>query len=123
MEKKKKEYKNSKYKKEEVIEAVIDLRLKQNKSITTIIEVLKEDYGYKTTQCYQYIKWAQEKVAEAYSEKHLKLIEDAIGQMESRMEGVTNDRVWLEYQKELNKLRGLYEEKINVKLEYIAKFQ
>jgi transcription termination factor Rho len=111
-----------KYVKEDIVKEVSKLRLKEGKSIAEILEILQTEYGYGKTQSYAYIKAAQEYVAEIYNQKHLKLIEDSIARLEERMSKIVNDKVWLEFQKELNKLRGLYEEKLTVQLEYKAKF-
>ncbi len=116
----------SKLKKDDLIQKIIDMRLKECKSTRSILKFL-EKQGYKTTQQYQYLKWAREEIKENFDATTPEAINEAIGQYEEVMEQVLEEKkykIWNDMNKELNKLKGLYTERLEVKGEitYSAKF-
>lgn len=107
----------SKLKKDDLIQKVIEMRLVECKSTRNILKYL-EGIGLKSTQQYQYLKWAREQIAEQFDATTPEAINEAIGQYESVMEEVLkekNYRMWNDMNKELNKLKGLYTERVEVK--------
>ena len=116
----------SKLKKDDLIAKVIEMRLRECKSTRTILKYL-EDEGLGKTQQYKYLSWAREVIAEQFDATNKEAINEAIGQYESIMEKVLeekNYKIWNDMNKELNKLKGLYTDKLEVKGEitYSAKF-
>jgi phosphoglycerate-specific signal transduction histidine kinase len=105
------------FKKDEVIRKVIDMRIKDCASTRTIIDYLKDELGYETTQAYQYLRWAKEEIKEQFNQTNPEAINEAIAQYEEMLELIKkekNYKLWNDMNKELNKLKGLYETKINL---------
>lgn len=97
------------YTKEDIINEVINLRLKEFYSTKKILEYLEKEYGFKNTQQYEYLKWAREVIKEQYSQMNPASLEEVIAQYEEQMEKVKdNTRLWNELKRELNKIQGLY---------------
>ena len=104
-------------KKEDIIKKIIDMRLKECYSNMAILDYLQNELGYGTTQSYEYIKMAKEVIRENYDANRPEAINEAVGQYEemirlAKKEG--NLKVWNDLKKELNKLQGLYTEKIDI---------
>lgn len=101
----------SKYTKEEVIDAVVDMKLNKSASTKFILEFLKNELGYSQSQAYEYLKWARESICETYNDKNIAAVEESIGELESVMQYARtnkNYKLWFEIRKELNKVRGVY---------------
>jgi hypothetical protein len=117
-----------KYKKEDIIDAVVKMRIEKGASSKTIIqEFLMEQLGYKISYSYVIYQEARQKIVELYSVHNTELANEALGQLESMLEDALkqkNMKLALEIRKEMSKLTGLYSpEKIDVSItEYKAKF-
>lgn len=101
----------SKYTKEEIIDAVIDMKLNKSASTRFILDFLMNELKYSQSQAYEYLKWARESIAETYNDKNVGAVEEAIGELESVMQYARtnkNYKLWFEIRKELNKVRGVY---------------
>jgi len=101
----------SKFQKEDIIAAVIKMRLEQMASTKTIIDFLMNDIGMSKTPAYEYLKWAREEIKEQYSLLNPATIEEAIGQYEEALERARMNkdwRLWNDLRKELNKIQGTY---------------
>ncbi len=104
------------YSKEEYIQKVIDMRLKECASTRTILKYLESE-GFETTQQYQYLKWAREVIKEQFDILNPEAINEAIAQYETIMEEIRLNKdykIWNDMNKELNKLKGLYQNKIDI---------
>lgn len=104
----------SQWSKEDIIAAVIKMRLENMASVKTIIDFLMNDLGYSKTQSYEYLKWAREEIKEQYDLMNPSKIEEAIGQYEEALErarSVKDWRLWNDLKKEMNKIQGVYAEK------------
>lgn len=117
----------SKFNREDVIAAVIKMRLEKSASTKTIIDFLVNDLGYSKTMAYEYLKLAREEIKEQYSQLNPSMIEEAIGQYEEAIERARANKdwkLWNDLRKELNKIQGVYaSEKIDISVvEYKAKF-
>jgi len=117
-----------KYKKEDIIDAVVKMRIEKGASSKTIIqEFLMGQLGYKISYSYVIYGEARQKIVELYSVHNTELANEALGQLESMLEDALsqkNMKLALEVRKEISKLTGLYSpEKIDVSItEYKAKF-
>jgi hypothetical protein len=101
--------KKGEYKKDEVIAAIIDMRLNKMCSTKTIIDFLMA-LPMSKPQAYDYLKWAREEIKEQYSMTNPAMIEEAIGQYEEALEEARRKkdwRMWNDLKKELNKIMGL----------------
>jgi hypothetical protein len=106
-----------KYTKEEIIDIVVTMKLKKSMSITAILDFLMNELGFGKTAAYQYVKWARESIGTTYNELNEAALEEAVGQLEEVMmyaSKTKNYKLWLELRKELNKLAGLYVEKVDL---------
>lgn len=98
------------YKKDEVIAAIIDLRLNKMASTKTIIDFLMNTIVMSKPQAYDYLKWAREEIKDQYSLTNPALIEEAIGQYEEALENARKQkdwRLWNDLKKEFNKIIGI----------------
>jgi hypothetical protein len=117
-----------KYKKEDIIDAVVKMRIEKGASSKTIIqEFLMGQLGYKISYSYVIYQEARQKIVELYSVHNTELANEALGQLESMLEDALkqkNMKLALEIRKEMSKLTGLYSpEKIDLSItEYKAKF-
>jgi len=105
------------FKKDEVIRKVIDMRIKDCASTRTILDYLKNELGYEQTQSYQYLRWAREEIKEQFNQTNPEAINEAIAQYEEMLQLIKkekNYKLWNDMNKELNKLKGLYETKVNI---------
>lgn len=103
--------KNSEYKKEDIINAIVEMRLVKCMSIKNVLDFLMNDLGYGQAMAYNYIKMAQDVTVTNYNEVHKVASEEAFGQIENMMQyAMTNKnfKLWFELRKEMNKLQGLY---------------
>lgn len=117
-----------KYKKEDIIDAVVKMRIEKGASSKTIIQdFLMGQLGYKISYSYVIYQEARQKIVELYNTQNHELANEALGQLESMLEDALrqkNMKLALEIRKEMSKLTGLYSpEKIDLSItEYKAKF-
>ncbi len=107
----------AKYTKEDLIDEIVRLRLEECRSTKTILDMLSKTLGYSKTQSYEYLKWAREKISEQYSLMNPAKLEEAIGQYEEAIEiqRLKKDwKMWSELNRELNKLKGLINNKVDI---------
>ena len=103
---------------EEIIDAIVRMRLEKNASNKTILEFLKNKLGYGNSFSYELIRAARKKIQDVYTRDIEEHFEEAKGQLEEMLEKATkkNDmKMILQIIQELNKLMGLYSaEKIDI---------
>jgi hypothetical protein len=101
-----------KYKKEDIIDAIIKMRIEKGASSKTIIqEFLMKQLGYKISYSYTLYAEARQKIVELYNTQNIELANEALGQLESMLEDALkqkNGKLALEIRKEISKLAGLY---------------
>ena len=103
------------YKREDAIQHIIEMRINQLAPSRRCISFLKDECGYSQPQAYLIYKAAQEQIAKHYEETNKHSLEEAINQLEtllieSKEEG--NKKIMLEVLKEISKLKGHYIERI-----------
>jgi hypothetical protein len=105
-----------KYKKEDLVNKIIDLRIKQGYSVLMIIEFVVSQ-GLSSRTAYNLLEESRSKIA-SYSEKdHMKALEDSINRFENLYADAikeNNKKEARELLKEISKLKGLYTEKVDV---------
>lgn len=108
----------SKYNKQDIIAAVIKMRIEEMASVKTIIDFLIGTISMGKTMAYQYLKWAREEIKEQYDLINPSKIEEAIGQYETALESARQRkdwRLWNDLRKEMNKIQGVYSsEKVDI---------
>ena len=101
-----------KYKKEDIIDAIVKMRIEKGASSKTIIqEFLMEQLGYKISYSYTLYGEARQKIVELYNTQNSELANEALGQLESMLEDALkakNMKLALDIRKEISKLTGLY---------------
>lgn len=108
----------SQYTKDDLIAHIINLRLVENWSTKSLLDLLQFKLNYSKTQSYEYIKWAREEIKDRYKATNDAMIEEAIYQYEEMLEIAKHRKdlkVWNDLRKELNKITGIYTaEKIDI---------
>lgn len=98
-----------------IIDEIMNMRLLELKSKSTVVKFLKNKYKISDNQCYLYIKKTESKIAEIYDNKIEFGLELAISKLESIQEKalIKDDlKLALATEIELSKLKGLYTIKI-----------
>ena len=117
-----------KYKKEDIIDAIVKMRIEKGASTKTIIqEFLMGELGYKQSYSYDLLQEARVKIVSLYDTQNKQLANEALGHLESMYEDAIkskNSKLALEIRKEISKLTGLYAaQKVDVSVvQYKAKF-
>ena len=101
-----------KYKKEDIIDAIVKMRIEKGASTKTIIqEFLMGELGYKQSYSYDLLQEARVKIVSLYDTQNKQLANEALGHLESMYEDAIkskNSKLALEIRKEISKLTGLY---------------
>ena len=110
---------NMKYKREDIIDSIVKMRIEKACSTKTIIQdYLMGQLKFGQTYSYDLLKAAREKIVKIYDTQNVSLANEALGHLESMYEDAIkqkNNKLALEIRKEMNKLTGLYAaEKIEV---------
>jgi len=106
-----------KYKKEDLIDKVVKMRIEQMCSTKTILQYLMNEIGYKQTYSYEILREARSKIRELYNQENSASLEEAIGQLEQMAEDAKKGRNYklaFEIRKELSKIVGHYTDKIEL---------
>jgi hypothetical protein len=85
-------------------------------STEAILEFLQKEVGLGKTQAYAYLKWAREEISQTLQELNSNAIGEAVGQLEHMLMMAAkqkNMKLWLDLRKELNRLGGLYVDKVD----------
>ena len=107
--------------KNDIISYIVDLKVKQKCSQTTLLKILMEPpYSYKQTRAYQLLAEASNFIRDVQKDWAVNALEEALADLSQQKEEAKtkNDRkMVLEITKEENKLKGLYIEKQLIKQE------
>jgi hypothetical protein len=109
----------AKFKREDIINSIIKMRIEKGCSTKTIIEdFLQGELGYKVSMAYTLYKEARVKINQIYQNNNESAINEAVGQLEDLYEKALSDgnkKLALDVRKEINKLVGLYAaEKVDI---------
>lgn len=108
--------------KEKVIKELADLRYKKGYSRSTMLDYLKATYEIETSRAYELIREMMSNVAEVYNLTNPNALEDSIlymEEMKALAQGRGDAKLALEWQKELNKIKQLYVQKIELEAKNI----
>lgn len=106
-----------KYKKEDLINEIVDRRINKMESTKTILKWLMTDVGYGQTYSYELLKEARKTIVELYQSQNESSLEEAIGQLENMAEEAKSQRNYklaFEVRKELSKIMGHYVERQDI---------
>ena len=106
-----------KYNRLQLVEDVINMRIKKGYTVFMIIEYITKDLGFCKRTAERILAEARDKIAQLQDRDYSKTIEEDIQRLEMNYseclkEG--NRKLALEFMKEINKLKGHYIEKINL---------
>lgn len=106
-----------KYNRIQLVEDVINMRIKKGYTVFMIVEYITKDLGFCKRTAERIIAEARDKIASLQDRDYSKTIEEDIQRLEMNYseclkEG--NRKLALEFMKEINKLKGHYLEKINL---------
>ena len=93
---------------DQIVDALVRMRLVKFASRKTMLEFLMNKLGYQTTQAYELIKKSKEKIAQMYAVEHGDAFDDAIARLDAMLEDEKSNKLRLEIEKEKNKLLGLH---------------
>ena len=102
---------------EKVLEELEELRYKKGYSRKTLVQHLKQTYGIEQSRSYELIREMMEAVSERYDRTNPNALNDSIEYMEemkAKAQGMGNDKLALEWQKELNKIKQLHVQKLEI---------
>lgn len=94
--------------KEQIISALVKMRVEKFATTKTMLDFLMNDIGYAQTYSYELIKISKARLNEIFKEEHEESFSNAIARLEEIIETTKNEKTRLEAQKEMNKLLGLY---------------
>jgi hypothetical protein len=100
---------------EDLIQILVKRRLEDKMSNYQMIDFIMTNYGYKQAYAYEIAREARLKIADMYKDWSEKLLEQTIGELEAQRREAkkANDRkLVLEITKEINKITGLYVERV-----------
>lgn len=106
-----------KYRKEDLVNRVIEMRLKEMKSAKSIIEYLMTEEGYGQSYAYEILKDARVQIKDYYDDKNKASLEEAIGQLEQLAEDMRaagENKMAFNVRQELSKIQGHYKERIEL---------
>lgn len=101
----------SKWKKEDIINAIVKMRTENMATTKTILDFLMNDLEYGQAYAYELIKESKNLIIELYKQDNISRVEEAIGQLETMLErSYLRGDYKLSYniRQELNKMTGLY---------------
>jgi hypothetical protein len=94
--------------KEQIINALVKMRIEKFSSQRTMLDFLMNQLGYKRTYAYELLDLARKRIGEIFKEEHEDAYEAAVGRLQEIIETTTSEKIRLEATKELHKLQGIY---------------
>lgn len=116
-----------KYKKDEIVQYIIKMKLEKFCSTKTIIDFICKEFNYKKAYAYVLIKQANDLILEMNKEMNINAMEIAIAELESQREiakSSGNLKLVFNISTEIYKLKQLYIERIqhSGEINYKVKF-
>jgi hypothetical protein len=105
------------YKVIDIVEGIVKMKVEKGASNKTILDFLVKDLGYSQSAAYDLMQQARGKIQEIWNQNLEAHLEEAKGQLEDLYEGAIKDKnkkLALEIRKEMNRLMGLYNDKVTV---------
>jgi hypothetical protein len=106
-----------KYKKEELVQMVIKMRLEHMAATKTCLDFLMNTLGYGQTYSYEVLRDARLQIKEYYKDMNQSSLEEALGQLEELAEDAKKKKDYklaFEVRKDISKLQGLYIDKVDL---------
>lgn len=103
-----KKHEKKDFDKEDIIMALVKMRVEKYATTKTMLDFLMNDIGYGQTYAYELIKISKMRINDIFKEEHEESFHNAIARLEEIIETTKNEKTRLEAQKEMNKLLGLH---------------
>ena len=101
--------------KEQVIMALVKMRIEKFATTKTMLDFLMNQLHYGQTYAYELIKLSKLRINHIFKEEHDESFHNAMARLEEIIETTKNEKTRLEAQKEMNKLLGLHKpQKVDV---------
>ena len=104
-----------KYKRDDLVQIIVTMRIEKQCSIRTVLGFLMNDLGYAQSYAYELIREAKKYVAEIYKDNNVGSLEEAIAELEEQREVAKlekNRKLVLDISREIYKLKQLYVERV-----------
>lgn len=108
--------------KDAVIRELSEMRYKRGISRRQLITYLKDTYGLNQSRAYDLIREMMEQTADAYHKTHTQVLSDSIEfleEMRTKALGAGEDKLALEWSKELHRVSQLYVQKVEIEAKNI----
>lgn len=103
------------YDKEQIIAALVKMRIEKFATTKTMLDFLMKDLEYGQTYSYELISESKKRINEIFKEEFDEAFSNSVARLEEMIEGAKNEKTRLEALKEYNKLLGLYKpQKVDV---------
>jgi hypothetical protein len=110
--------KRSKYKAADIIEEIINLKIREHYSNLSLIQHIRNKYGYTELYAYNFMNQASEKINEIQNQNITTVLQEQQAKMLAEIELMKKNgehkSVILNWIKEYNKITGLHQEKIQL---------
>lgn len=109
--------KPKKSQREQIIQLLVDKRLRDKLTIYDMTDFVMTQFGYKQSYAYELVRDARNKIADIYKNWNENLLDQTIGDLEQQKRQAEKDgnrKLVLEITKEINKISGLYVERVDV---------
>lgn len=113
----KKKLEEKKINKDDIIKILVEKRLKEKITNYQMLDILMTEFGYQQSYAYDLMREVRLKITETYKKETIGLLEDAIGDLEDQRFEAKKDKNYkllLEVTKELNKIKGLYIDRLDI---------
>jgi hypothetical protein len=94
--------------KEQVIMALVKMRIEKFATTKSMLDFLMNQLHYGQTYAYELIKLSKSRINQIFKEEHDESFANAMARLEEIIETTKNEKTRLEAQKEMNKLLGLH---------------
>jgi predicted house-cleaning noncanonical NTP pyrophosphatase (MazG superfamily) len=102
---------------DEIVKELVNLGLVEKYSQMSLLNHVKEKYGYKESYSYELLREAREYIAKVYKESLKDILEKQFAELEEQLQTAKKDKnrkLILEITKEINKICGLHKEKVDI---------
>lgn len=99
---------NREWSKEDIVLALIKMRIEKFATTKTMLDFLMNKLGYAQTYAYELLKISKARIEKIFKEGHEESFYNAVARLEEMIEETKSERHRLAVQIEMNKLLGLH---------------
>lgn len=117
--------KRANYRAEDIMDDLIEKKIKHHYTNMSMLKYLKEHYGFTQTWAYNWMNAIGDKLREIQEKTIINLLEEQqmklLNEIEELKKTNTDKRLILDYIREYNRISGLYEERIRFQGDIVIK--